>query len=86
MDRVVDVIGDYANTSAASIPIALARAAADGRLEPGQRLLLAAFGAGFTWGALVVDWGLDGRTPPGAGELQPESDEQETKEGPRSHA
>jgi 3-oxoacyl-[acyl-carrier-protein] synthase-3 len=57
-DRVIDVIGDYANTSAATIPIALAEASAQGRLEPGQRLLFAAFGAGFTWGALVVDWGL----------------------------
>ncbi|MGH3993639.1 MAG: 3-oxoacyl-[acyl-carrier-protein] synthase III C-terminal domain-containing protein, partial [Pseudonocardiaceae bacterium] len=64
-DRVVDIIADYANTSAATIPIALAEAEADGRLESGQRLLLAAFGAGFTWGAVVVDWGLDGGTQPG---------------------
>ena len=64
-DRVIDVIGDYANTSAATIPIALAAAAAQGRLEPGQRLLFAAFGAGFTWGAVVVDWGLDGTKQPG---------------------
>ena len=59
-DRVIDCIGDYANTSAATIPIALAVAAEQGQLEPGQRLLLAAFGAGFTWGALVIDWGLEG--------------------------
>lgn len=60
-DRVLDYIAEYANTSAATIPIALAEAHSDGRLVPGQRLLLAAFGAGFTWGAVVVDWGLDGQ-------------------------
>jgi 3-oxoacyl-[acyl-carrier-protein] synthase-3 len=58
-DRVLDYIAEYANTSAATIPIALADAQADGSLVSGQRLLLAAFGAGFTWGAVIVDWGLD---------------------------
>ena len=78
-ERVVDCIADYANTSAATIPIALAEAAADGRLEDGKRLLLAAFGAGFTWGALVVDWGLDG-------EARPRQTERERKEGSSSNA
>lgn len=58
-ERVLDYIAEYANTSAATIPIALARAQADGALASGQRLLLAAFGAGFTWGAVIVDWGLE---------------------------
>ena len=58
-ERVLDYISEYANTSAGTIPIALAEAQRDGTLAPGQRLLLAAFGAGFTWGAVVVDWGLD---------------------------
>lgn len=58
-ERVLDYIAEYANTSAATIPIALAEAQGDGTLAAGQRLLLAAFGAGFTWGALVIDWGLD---------------------------
>ncbi len=58
-ERVLDYIAEYANTSAATIPIALAEAQADGTLASGQRLLLAAFGAGFTWGAVIVDWGLD---------------------------
>jgi 3-oxoacyl-[acyl-carrier-protein] synthase-3 len=58
-ERVLDYIAEYANTSAATIPIALAEAQADGKLVPGQRLLLAAFGAGFTWGAVVIDWGLE---------------------------
>ncbi len=57
-ERVLDYIAEYANTSAATIPIALAEAQKDGTLVPGQRLLLAAFGAGFTWGGVIVDWGL----------------------------
>jgi 3-oxoacyl-[acyl-carrier-protein] synthase-3 len=57
-DRVVDVISHYGNTSAASIPIALAEAEADGRLVDGSRVLVAAFGAGFTWGAGVIQWSV----------------------------
>jgi 3-oxoacyl-[acyl-carrier-protein] synthase-3 len=55
--RVVNSIERYGNTSAASIPIALAEAERDGRLKPGARVLLAAFGAGMTWGGVVVEWG-----------------------------
>jgi 3-oxoacyl-[acyl-carrier-protein] synthase III len=55
---IADYIGDYGNTSAASIPLALSRLREDGRLRPGQRLLFAAIGAGFNWGAGVVRWGL----------------------------
>ena len=49
-DRVIDCIAEYGNTSAASIPIALSEAAADGTLRPGAKVLLCAFGAGLTWG------------------------------------
>ncbi len=56
LERVVDVIGRYGNTSAASIPIALADAHAAGRLPHGARVLIAAFGAGFTWGGGVLEW------------------------------
>ena len=56
-ERVVDCIEGLANTSAASIPLALRRAAAEGRLAAGDRVLLAAVGAGFTWGATTVEWG-----------------------------
>jgi 3-oxoacyl-[acyl-carrier-protein] synthase-3 len=56
-ERVVDYVGRYANTSAASLPIALATAAGEGRLRPGDRVLLAAFGAGLVWGGVVVEWG-----------------------------
>jgi 3-oxoacyl-[acyl-carrier-protein] synthase III len=55
-DRVIDCLGDFGNTSAASIPIALAEAAAAGSLRPGSRVLLSAFGAGLTWGAGIVEW------------------------------
>ena len=55
-DRIVDCIGGYANTSAATLPLALAHARDAGRLRPGHRVLLGAFGAGLTWGATVVEW------------------------------
>jgi 3-oxoacyl-[acyl-carrier-protein] synthase-3 len=54
--RVVDAIGELGNTSAASIPLALAAARAGGGLTSGSRVLLAAAGAGFTYGAAIVDW------------------------------
>ena len=55
-DRVIDCIAECGNTSAASIPIALSEAAADGTLRPGAKVLLCAFGAGLTWGAGIVEW------------------------------
>jgi 3-oxoacyl-[acyl-carrier-protein] synthase III len=59
-ERVVDCIARYANTSAASIPIALAEMEEQGRLREGARVLLGAFGAGFTWGGALIEWGRDG--------------------------
>lgn len=56
-ERMLDAIAETGNTSAASLPIALTEAAATGRLAPGSRVLLVAFGAGLTWGAALVDWG-----------------------------
>ena len=55
-DRVVHNIQRYGNTTAASIPIALHEAAQQGRIQPGELVLLAAFGAGLTWGASLVRW------------------------------
>ncbi|MGE3623198.1 MAG: beta-ketoacyl-ACP synthase III [Bdellovibrionales bacterium] len=55
-EKVVLTIADHANTSAASIPLALAAAAKDGRIKPGHIVLLDAMGGGFTWGAAVVRW------------------------------
>ena len=56
-ERVVDVIENLGNSSAATLPLGLAAAELEGRLRPGARVLLSAFGAGFTWGAGVVEWG-----------------------------
>jgi 3-oxoacyl-[acyl-carrier-protein] synthase-3 len=56
-ERVVDCIEAMGNASAATLPVALASAAADGRLRPGAKVLLSAFGAGFTWGGGVIEWG-----------------------------
>ena len=52
--RVISTVAVHANTSAASIPLAWATAIADGRIKPGQLLLLEAMGGGLTWGACVV--------------------------------
>lgn len=55
-DHVVLTVGHHANTSAASIPLALAEAAADGRLRRDQIVLLEAIGGGLAWGASVIRW------------------------------
>jgi 3-oxoacyl-[acyl-carrier-protein] synthase-3 len=55
--RVADYIGQLGNTSAASIPLTLSLLREDGRLRPGHKVLVAAIGAGFTWGAGVLVWG-----------------------------
>ena len=57
MDHVVVTVDRHANTSAASIPLALDEAVRDGRIQPGQHVVLEAVGGGFTWGATLVRWG-----------------------------
>jgi 3-oxoacyl-[acyl-carrier-protein] synthase-3 len=52
--KVVTTVSEHANTSAASIPLALWTAVEDGRIKPGQLLLLEAMGGGLTWGACVI--------------------------------
>jgi 3-oxoacyl-[acyl-carrier-protein] synthase III len=64
--RVVDYVGRFANASTATLPIALSVAQSEGRLEPGQRVLLGAFGGGLTWGGAVVEW-----TAPTPGHARP---------------
>ncbi len=54
MDKVIVTIDKHGNTSAASIPLALDEAVRDGRIKPGQLLLLEALGGGLTWGAVLV--------------------------------
>lgn len=55
-ERVVQSIDRYGNTSSATIPIALCDARDRGLLKPGAKVLVGAFGAGFTWGAGVIEW------------------------------
>ncbi|WP_374570230.1 beta-ketoacyl-ACP synthase III [Phenylobacterium sp.] len=52
--KVISTVAEHANTSAASIPLALAQGISDGRVKPGQLLLLEAMGGGLTWGACVL--------------------------------
>ncbi|HYN78039.1 MAG TPA: beta-ketoacyl-ACP synthase III, partial [Lamprocystis sp. (in: g-proteobacteria)] len=54
MERVVVTVADHANTSAASIPLALDQAVRDGRIQRGEMLLMEAFGGGITWGSVLV--------------------------------
>jgi len=56
-DRVFDCIAQTGNTSAASVPLALASAREQGLLTPGAKVVLGAVGAGLTWGAAVLEWG-----------------------------
>ncbi len=56
LEKVVITVDLHGNTSAASIPLALAAAAADGRIRQGDLVLLEAMGGGFTWGAVLLRW------------------------------
>lgn len=56
MERVINTIDHHANTSAASIPLALDCACRRGQIKLGEHVLLEAFGAGFTWGSLVLQY------------------------------
>jgi 3-oxoacyl-[acyl-carrier-protein] synthase III len=55
-ERVVVALENQGNTSAASVPLALDTAVRDGRIQPGQRVLLEAVGGGMTWGAALIEW------------------------------
>jgi 3-oxoacyl-[acyl-carrier-protein] synthase-3 len=54
MERVIVTVGEHGNTSAASVPLALDVAVRDGRIRPGQHVLLEGVGGGFTWGAALL--------------------------------
>jgi 3-oxoacyl-[acyl-carrier-protein] synthase-3 len=56
IERVVRTVSRHGNTSAASIPLALSEAKRDGRIRPGQVLLLESMGGGFTWGSVLLRW------------------------------
>jgi 3-oxoacyl-[acyl-carrier-protein] synthase-3 len=55
-DRVIMTVDRHANTSAASIPLALSEAVDDGRIQPGDLVLMEAMGGGFTWGSALIRW------------------------------
>jgi 3-oxoacyl-[acyl-carrier-protein] synthase-3 len=55
-EKVVLTVDRHGNTSAASIPLALATAVADGRIQKGQLVLIEAMGGGFTWGSALIRW------------------------------
>jgi 3-oxoacyl-[acyl-carrier-protein] synthase-3 len=55
-DKVVVTIERHANTSAASIPLAIQAAVEDGRIQPGHLILMEALGGGLSWGASLVRW------------------------------
>lgn len=56
MERFIVNLDRYGNTSTASIPIAMVEAVEDGRLKPGEKVVMVGFGAGLTWGALAAQW------------------------------
>jgi 3-oxoacyl-[acyl-carrier-protein] synthase-3 len=55
-EKIVTTVAQHGNTSAASIPLALAVAVGDGRIKRGDLILLEAMGGGFTWGAMLLRW------------------------------
>jgi 3-oxoacyl-[acyl-carrier-protein] synthase-3 len=60
-DRVIVNVDKYGNTSSGSIPLALADAEAEGRLQPGTTVLMTGMGAGLTWGSALMEWTANGR-------------------------
>ncbi len=73
MERMFVNLDRYGNTSAASVPIALAEAVNEGRVDVGDKLVLVAFGAGFTSGAVAFEWTADpARGPMGDAAVRPE--------------
>jgi 3-oxoacyl-[acyl-carrier-protein] synthase-3 len=56
MDKVIVTVDHHGNTSAASIPLALDAAVRDGRVKPGQKIMLEGVGGGFTWGAVLLEF------------------------------
>jgi 3-oxoacyl-[acyl-carrier-protein] synthase-3 len=56
MDRFIVNLDRYGNTSTASIPIAMVEALDEGKIQPGQKIVMVGFGAGLTWGALAAEW------------------------------
>jgi len=62
-EKIVVNVERYGNTSSGSIPLALADAQAEGRLQDGALVLMTGMGAGLTWGSGLIEWTANGRTP-----------------------
>jgi 3-oxoacyl-[acyl-carrier-protein] synthase-3 len=58
-EKVISNLGEYGNTSAASIPLALDEAVRQGKIQPGDTVVTSGFGAGLTWGAAIFQWGKE---------------------------
>lgn len=56
-EKVISNLANYGNTSAASIPLALDEAVRGGKVKPGDIIAAAGFGAGLTWGSVILRWG-----------------------------
>jgi 3-oxoacyl-[acyl-carrier-protein] synthase-3 len=72
MDRMFVNLDKYGNTSAASVPLALAEAVDSGRVRVGDRIVIVAFGAGFTSGAVAIEWTVDPAAGARAATIRPE--------------
>ncbi len=72
MDRFFVNVDRFGNTSAASVPLAMAEAVDTGRVQVGDRICLVAFGAGFTSGAVVIEWTADPARGKAADSIRPE--------------
>ena len=59
MKKSMKNISKYGNTTAATIPVAMSEAFEEGRIKKGEWMVLAAFGAGFTWGSLLHKWTIE---------------------------
>ncbi|MCK5086440.1 MAG: 3-oxoacyl-ACP synthase, partial [Melioribacteraceae bacterium] len=58
-DKVMINIDKYGNTTSATIPLCITEYYRDGKLKKGDNLIIAAFGAGFTWGSMHLVWSMD---------------------------
>ena len=71
MERIFVNLDRYGNTSAASVPLALAEAVDSGRVKVGDRIVFVAFGAGFTSGAVALEWTADPAAGARAASIRP---------------
>ncbi|OAA29446.1 hypothetical protein AT15_01875 [Kosmotoga arenicorallina S304] len=55
-EKIISYIGSYGNTASASIPIAIDKAAKEGKLKNGDKILLSGYGAGLSWSSLLIEW------------------------------